>query len=575
MYYGNNSAVDAQNPGGVWNSHYRMVQHLDETSGTVYDSTSYGNNGTSYIDSPGSMDATGVIDGGDDLDGIDDYIEVPHDSSLNFNNEFTIELWAQRSDISSAYERFVMKYNTTGAQRAYGFYLTDGNKLGLLVSDDGTSSGATTSSLGVTDTGWHYVVAVFDSGGITFYKNLISDSKSSTITSVYGSSAELLIGCSAFSGRSQFFDGIIDEVRLSDVAQSSSWIKTCYHNGINNLLTVGSEEISPSVVQWSVVLNFTGPDGVNDTVVFGEASDASDGQDGYDVSKPDAPPTPYVYSWFDANLSEPYDALWEDYRSYPDTFKVWDMYVKVEDSGYGDITISWDPAILMGSEYSFVTLKDFDTGINTNMLLQTNYTYNASDGVVRYFQIICSVIPTEYHYSVPLGDEWNLVSLPVNQSVHKNNITVNYLGVNYTWQQAVDNSTILGFIYGWNVTNQNYLSTDVLDPGEGYWMYVYHGCDLWISSNTSNNDNYITDLLEEWNLVGLPYDTSVAKEDLIVLYNGSDYTWQQAVDNSTILGFIYGWNVTNQNYVSTDVLDPGEGYWMYAYDNCILKKEAE
>jgi len=112
-----------------------------------------------------------------------------------------------------------------------------------------------------------------------------------------------------------------------------------------------------------------------------------------------------------------------------------------------------------------------------------------------------------------------------------------------------------------------------LQPGKGHWMYAYNDCDLWITSNTSNNDDLITDLLEKWNLIGLPYNISVAKENLTVLYNGSEYTWQQAVDNDTVLGFIYRWNVTNQNYVNTDVLDPDEGYWMYAYYNCVLKKE--
>jgi len=274
-------------------------------------------------------------------------------------------------------------------------------------------------------------------------------------------------------------------------------------------------------------LSFAGPDGVNDFIVFGEASTASDGQDSYDVPKPPTPSEPFIYAWFDAGLGVPYNFLMKDYRSYPDTYKVWDMYVRWEDSGSENITIYWNSSDMGDSEYGVVTLKDVSTGSTTDMLLESNYTYFASDGVIRYFQIICSVAPLEYNYNVPLGEEWNLVSLPMNETVHKDNITVNYLGVNYTWQQAVDNGTVLGFIYGWSASN--YVSTDTLQPGEGYWMYAYSNCTLWISSNTSNDDDYITGLLEEWNLVGLPYDTSVAKDDLIVSYNGTDYTWQQAV----------------------------------------------
>ena len=76
----------------------------------------------------------------------------------------------------------------------------------------------------------------------------------------------------------------------------------------------------------------------------------------------------------------------------------------------------------------------------------------------------------------------------MNQSVHKDNIKVSYLGVNYTWQQAVDNGTILGFIYGWNDTSQSYITSDVFNPGQGYWIYAFENCDIWITRNTYNEE---------------------------------------------------------------------------------------
>ncbi|MBU1940136.1 MAG: DUF2341 domain-containing protein, partial [Candidatus Thermoplasmatota archaeon] len=45
LYYGNPVCGSQENPGGVWNSNYVMVQHLNETSGMHYDSTSYDNDG--------------------------------------------------------------------------------------------------------------------------------------------------------------------------------------------------------------------------------------------------------------------------------------------------------------------------------------------------------------------------------------------------------------------------------------------------------------------------------------------------------------------------------------------------
>ena len=65
---------------------------------------------------------------------------------------------------------------------------------------------------------------------------------------------------------------------------------------------------------WFVTESFSAPGDVTDYVVFGEKPDAIDGHDSYDVSKPPIPSAPYVYTWFDANLSEPYNKLGEDYR---------------------------------------------------------------------------------------------------------------------------------------------------------------------------------------------------------------------------------------------------------------------
>ena len=78
------------------------------------------------------------------------------------------------------------------------------------------------------------------------------------------------------------------------------------------------------------------------------------------------------------------------------------------------------------------------------------------------------------------------------------------------------------------------------------------------------------------NIVGLPDDEPVEKQNLTILYNGTTYSWENATTSNNeegeplILSFIYGWNTTSQNYVTIDTLQPGEGYWMYAYYNCTL-----
>jgi hypothetical protein len=324
---------------------------------------------------------------------------------------------------------------------------------------------------------------------------------------------------------------------------------------------------------WDITLDLIETSGLKDNVVFGEASNASDGQDNFDVPKPSAPPSPFIYAWFDAGLSEPYNVLWKDYRKYPDIFKVWNLSV-LWDSSSNDstnVTINWNSSNLSYSEYNSIFLKDISADILIDMHANSNYTFNILSLVIYEFQIICSNAPFQYDYSISLESEWNMVSLPVNQSFNKDNITVNYLGVNYSWNEAVSNSIILDFVYSWNPTNKIFEVTDVIDPGKGYWLYTYYECDLWISSMTNTND-LITDLFIEWNLIGLPHDTQVAKDNITVYYNGTEFSWQEAVNNNIILNYIYYWNATDKIYEITDILQPGKGYWIYAYYDCTLKK---
>ena len=143
--------------------------------------------------------------------------------------------------------------------------------------------------------------------------------------------------------------------------------------------------------------------------------------------------------------------------------------------------------------------------------------------------------------------------------------------MNYSWNDAVTAGLVLDFIYGWDESGQTYELSSTLLPGDAYWVYAYNNCDMWVTGET-NDDDLISELFVEWNFVGLPYDTSVDKENLTVLYSDTLYSWNDAVTAGIILDFIYKWNAFGQSYDLTDILTLGEGCWMYAYYNCTLKK---
>ncbi|MCH6583286.1 MAG: DUF2341 domain-containing protein, partial [Proteobacteria bacterium] len=97
IYYGNPGALDQQNAPGVWDTNYKLVQHLQEGDSTVTDfykdSTSNDNHGT-LTDADGDSAAATKIDGAFDFEGDADRIAVPNSASLNpTTDKLTISLW--------------------------------------------------------------------------------------------------------------------------------------------------------------------------------------------------------------------------------------------------------------------------------------------------------------------------------------------------------------------------------------------------------------------------------------------------------------------------------------------------
>ena len=111
MYYGNGCITDeTQDKNAVWNSSYKLVQHLQETSGTHEDSTQNINHSTSVtVTTQGS--ATGQMDGADEFDGSGDYISVADDNSLDLPSSFTVEVWARWASTSS--NGYILEKGTT------------------------------------------------------------------------------------------------------------------------------------------------------------------------------------------------------------------------------------------------------------------------------------------------------------------------------------------------------------------------------------------------------------------------------------------------------------------------------
>jgi hypothetical protein len=248
MYYGNSTMGSRENPEGVWDSNYKGVWHLNESSGgsnAIKDSTSNNHDGTDY-GSP-TFGATGQLDGAIDFKGDieDEYIEMPTTTSLGDINEgdyFTYEAWVYPDQVPPG----VGDSNNT---HRYGIMIKRNPHHGLYYDhdqyfamehwlDDGGPSVRAVSSGTYGPGKYYHVVAVVSNleGYLRLYVNGGLEGESTwtggTTPWDYGIFGALRIGI-ANPGAAIYrwpIDGKIDEIRISDSARSADWIKTEYKN---------------------------------------------------------------------------------------------------------------------------------------------------------------------------------------------------------------------------------------------------------------------------------------------------------------------------------------------------------
>jgi len=229
MYYGNPPASNQENAFGVWDSNFLAVHHLEETSGAVYDSTINNNHGTPY--NGVQQGVPGKINSAAYFDGINDRIILSQVFSTE--NQFTMEAWIY-AETGARY--FISQWdNNNGVFIQVG---ATGNSIEWYIN--GGSAGSTSISLNT----WYYVVATYEGSDARLYLNAGAPITKASSPPNWPSQGTYI--SDRYAGQRQFH-GYIDEVRLSNIARSAEWIKTCFNNQYNpaSYYTVGIEQQAP------------------------------------------------------------------------------------------------------------------------------------------------------------------------------------------------------------------------------------------------------------------------------------------------------------------------------------------
>ncbi len=236
MYYGNPICGDQQNVDATWNTHFLAVHHLEETNGTVYDSTQFNNDGIPF----GCLNQNilGKINGADYFDGVDDHITLPQ--IFTNENQFSMETWI--------YPQTGARYFISQWNNYQGVFLQVGvnpDHIEWYIDSIGGSIG------NISLNTWYHIVLTYDGVTGKLYKNG-GTSTSHACNPPTWPAEDLYI--SDRSQGSRQFHGIIDEVRLSNIARSSAWISTEYNNqnDSSTFYGIGAEEQYPYTLMISL-----------------------------------------------------------------------------------------------------------------------------------------------------------------------------------------------------------------------------------------------------------------------------------------------------------------------------------
>lgn len=240
MFYGNpNVTTSQQNSAGVWDSNYQAVYHLTNIgAGTAQDSTANGNAATLT----GVASTTGEFDGGGSFNGTSSYLQIPSAAYSAYPNNFaqSFGVWFKTASAG------VILGQTDGTQPNGGpggwtpaLYVDTSGHLRASFFWHGSSGDQIVSAGTYNDNQWHFVVDTYSNGTESLYvdgqpvgsQQVAEDSYSSAYAYFAGTGYTSLWPNS--NGSWSYFNGTLDEIRVSNVARSAGWIATAYNDGMS------------------------------------------------------------------------------------------------------------------------------------------------------------------------------------------------------------------------------------------------------------------------------------------------------------------------------------------------------
>jgi hypothetical protein len=227
MHWGKADAADSSSGAAVFPPALGFVGvwHMDG-AGDVADATG---SGLTAVGPPGSVPgaaAAGIIGTARSFNGITQHFSVAHDARLNVTAAITMSVWVNASNWDGStrlLQKSLPEENNAGQ---YGLRDDSNNQLALNLNGTHTANG---SPAPVPSTGqWHLIHGTYDGNNVIQYQNGVPVSFGSLGDPINTGTGDLKIAMRPDG--TNFFTGMLDEVRIHGVARSAEWVALEYEN---------------------------------------------------------------------------------------------------------------------------------------------------------------------------------------------------------------------------------------------------------------------------------------------------------------------------------------------------------
>lgn len=238
MCYGN-AAIDSsqQNAAGVWDANFKAVWHVPNGSVLNLDDSTTNHN----LTNKDATATTGKVDGGVSFDGNAQYVGSAQHADFSWANLRAVEFWMKLGNTTQVLPRLFS--NSDGGSDGWSITWIDppsvaasglaGKFLTVSIGTQATPSiqrqtpdNGTINTAGV----WHHVAVIGDG---TTVAAIYLDGSPVTVSNYTGNITNTTttgLNIGRRNNGARYFNGALDELRLSNAQRSADWIKTEYNN---------------------------------------------------------------------------------------------------------------------------------------------------------------------------------------------------------------------------------------------------------------------------------------------------------------------------------------------------------